>query len=238
MASPASPIDYQKLPIPTLKVGALGTHNILGMAKFHKARMLLTSTSEVYGDPLEHPQKETYWGNVNPVGPRGCYDESKRFAEAIMVAYNQYHDVDTRIARIFNTFGPRMRLDDGRVVPAFVSQILRGEEMTIFGDGSQTRSFCYVADMVEGLMALMEKGDNMPVNIGNPVELTIKEFAERIGALSGKPFKLVQKPLPVDDPKRRRPDITRARTLLGWEPRVPVDEGLKTTLEWARTVLA
>lgn len=234
LASPASPIDYQKLPIQTLKVGALGTHNILGMAKLHKARMLISSTSEVYGDPNEHPQKETYWGNVNPIGPRGCYDESKRFAEAITMAYHTFHGVDIRIARIFNTYGPRMRLDDGRVVPAFISQVLKGDKMTIFGNGSQTRSFCYVSDLVEGLISLMERGDAFPVNLGNPLEVTIREFAERIGRLSGKDFSLIEKPLPEDDPKRRRPDITRAKTLLKWEPKVELEDGLKRTLDWAK----
>jgi dTDP-glucose 4,6-dehydratase len=237
LASPASPIDYQKLPIQTLKVGALGTHNMLGMAKLKNARILLASTSEVYGDPLEHPQRESYWGNVNPVGPRGCYDEAKRFAEAIMIAYHTFHKVDIRIARIFNTYGPRMRLNDGRVVPAFVSQVLAGEPLTIFGDGCQTRSFCYVSDLVEGFLALMERGDNQPVNLGNPSETTIAEFAEKIGTLSGRPYATEVRPLPVDDPKRRRPDISRARTLLGWEPKVPLTEGLKITLEWAKTVV-
>lgn len=234
LASPASPIDYQKLPIQTLKVGALGTHNMLGMAKLQKARILLASTSEVYGDPLEHPQKETYWGNVNPVGPRGCYDEAKRYAEAIMMAYHTYHQVDTQIVRIFNTYGPRMRLNDGRVVPAFVSQSLAGEPLTIFGDGKQTRSFCYVSDLVEGLISLMEKGDHHPVNIGNPVEITILEFAERIRDLFGKGHTIEFRPLPADDPKRRKPDITRARTLLGWEPKVSLSEGLAKTVAWAR----
>lgn len=237
MASPASPIDYQKLPIQTLKVGALGTHNILGMAKLHGARILLASTSEVYGDPEEHPQKETYWGHVNPVGPRSCYDESKRFAEAIVMAYHTHHKVDTRIVRIFNTYGPRMRLDDGRVVPQFISQIMAGEDLTVFGNGSQTRSFCYVSDNVDGLIRLMEKGDNMPTNIGNPVEITIREFAERINAIAGNKAKIVERPLPVDDPKRRRPDITRARTMLGWEPQIPLQEGLERTMAWARTTI-
>ncbi len=237
LASPASPIDYQKLPIQTLKVGALGTHNMLGMAKLQKARILLASTSEVYGDPLEHPQKETYWGNVNPVGPRGCYDEAKRYAEAIMMAYHTYHQVDTQIVRIFNTYGPRMRLNDGRVVPAFISQALAGEPLTIFGDGSQTRSFCYVSDLVDGLIRLMEKGDHQPVNIGNPVEITILEFAERIRDLFGKGCTIAYRPLPADDPKRRKPDITRARTLLGWEPKVPLAEGLAKTVAWAKEVV-
>ncbi|NLI75484.1 MAG: SDR family oxidoreductase [Candidatus Riflebacteria bacterium] len=234
LASPASPVDYQKLPIQTLKVGALGTHNMLGMAKAHAARILLASTSEVYGDPEVHPQVESYWGHVNPVGPRGCYDEAKRFAEALMVAYRNFHKVDIRIIRIFNTYGPRMRLNDGRVVPAFLSQVLRGEPLTIFGDGSQTRSFCYVSDLVAGMMANMEKGDQDPVNLGNPAELTIRQFAEEFRRLAGSDLPLVEKPLPQDDPRRRRPDITRARTLLGWEPKVGLAEGLAKTLEWAR----
>lgn len=234
LASPASPIDYQKLPIQTLKVGALGTHNLLGMAKHHGARILLSSTSEVYGDPEVHPQKETYWGNVNPVGPRGCYDESKRFAEALVVAYRDYHKVDTRIIRIFNTYGPRMRLNDGRVVPAFISQILSGADMSIYGDGSQTRSFCYVSDLVRGMMLVMENPDQNPINLGNPAEITIKQFAERIIALTGIKAKMVFGPLPQDDPKRRQPDITRARELLKWEPVVSLDEGLQKTLDWAK----
>ncbi|HOT27567.1 MAG TPA: SDR family oxidoreductase [Candidatus Ozemobacteraceae bacterium] len=234
LASPASPIDYQKLPIPTMKVGALGTHNMLGMAKLHGARLLLASTSEVYGDPEIHPQKEDYWGHVNPVGPRSCYDEAKRFAEALTVTYRDYHKVDVRIIRIFNTYGPRMRLNDGRVVPAFISQVLRNEPLTLFGDGSQTRSFCYVSDLVDGMMAVMERGDQFPTNLGNPTELTIKEFAERILAISGSALPIVSKPLPVDDPRRRRPDITRAKTMLGWEPKVALDEGLRRTIEWAR----
>jgi len=236
LASPASPIDYQKLPIQTMKVGALGTHNMLGMAKLHNARLLLASTSEVYGDPEIHPQKEDYWGHVNPVGPRSCYDEAKRFAEALTVTYRDYHKMDTRIIRIFNTYGPRMRLNDGRVVPAFISQVLRNEPLTIFGDGSQTRSFCYVSDLVEGMIAVMERGDMQPTNLGNPAELTIREFAERILSLSNSRLPIVSKPLPVDDPRRRRPDITRARTLLGWEPKISLDEGLKLTIEWARGV--
>jgi len=237
LASPASPIDYQKLPIPTMKVGSLGTHNMLGLAKQHKARMLLASTSEIYGDPEIHPQKEDYWGHVNPVGPRSCYDQAKRFAEALTITYRDFHKVDTRIIRIFNTYGPRMRLNDGRVVPAFISQVLRGEPLTMFGDGSQTRSFCYVSDLVEGIIAVMERGDQQPTNLGNPVELTIRQFAERILALSGSTLPIVSKPLPVDDPKRRRPDITRAKTLLGWEPKVPLDEGLQKTIDWARGVM-
>lgn len=234
LASPASPIDYQKLPIQTLKVGALGTHNLLGMAKQHNARILLASTSEVYGDPEIHPQKESYWGNVNPVGPRGCYDESKRFAEAIVVAYRDYHKVDTRIIRIFNTYGPRMRLNDGRVVPAFISQILKKQDVTIFGDGSQTRSFCYVSDLVRGMMGVMDATDQNPINLGNPSEITIKQFAEKVIELTSSDCKLVYNELPVDDPKRRRPDITRAREIVGWEPKISLDEGLKSTLEWAK----
>jgi dTDP-glucose 4,6-dehydratase len=234
LASPASPIDYQKLPIQTLKVGALGTHNMLGMAKHHNARLLLASTSEVYGDPQEHPQKETYWGHVNPVGPRGCYDESKRFAEAIVVAYRDYHKVDTRIIRIFNTYGPRMRLNDGRVVPAFMSQTLAGEDITLFGDGSQTRSFCYVSDLVRGIMATMECKDSNPINLGNPSEITIKEFAHRVIEISQSNSRLINKPLPPDDPQRRRPDISRAREILGWEPAINLKEGLELTFDWAK----
>ncbi|HNW33909.1 MAG TPA: SDR family oxidoreductase [Candidatus Ozemobacteraceae bacterium] len=236
LASPASPIDYQKLPIQTMKVGALGTHNMLGLAKQHGARLLLASTSEVYGDPEIHPQREDYWGHVNPVGPRSCYDEAKRFAEALTVTYRDYHKMDTRIIRIFNTYGPRMRLNDGRVVPALISQVLRNEPLTIFGDGSQTRSFCYVSDLVEGMIAVMERGDQQPTNLGNPAELSIRQFAERILSLSNSKLPIISKPLPIDDPRRRRPDITRARTLLGWEPRVSLDEGLKKTIEWARGV--
>ncbi|MFZ5949077.1 MAG: UDP-glucuronic acid decarboxylase family protein [Candidatus Rifleibacteriota bacterium] len=234
LASPASPIDYQKLPIQTLKVGALGTHNILGMAKHHNARILLASTSEVYGDPEIHPQKEDYWGHVNPVGPRGCYDESKRFAEAIVVAYRDYHKVDTRIIRIFNTYGPRMRLNDGRVVPAFISQILKNEDITIFGEGLQTRSFCYVSDLVKGIVGVMESDYKNPINLGNPDEITIKEFAERIISLSGAQRKMIHCPLPVDDPQRRKPDISLARSILRWQPVVSLEEGLKLTIEWAR----
>ncbi|GAB4283343.1 MAG: SDR family oxidoreductase [Candidatus Rifleibacteriota bacterium] len=234
LASPASPVDYHKLPIQTLKVGALGTHNMLGMAKQHNARILLASTSEVYGDPEIHPQNESYWGHVNPVGPRGCYDESKRFAEAIVVAYRDYHNIDTRIIRIFNTYGPRMRLNDGRVVPAFISQVLTNKDITIFGDGSQTRSFCYVSDLIRGMMKAMECDYKNPINLGNPAEITIKEFAEKILKLTGSKVKLVYKPLPVDDPKRRRPDISLARSKLNWEPEITLDEGLKITLEWAK----
>ena len=233
-ASPASPIDYLELPIPTLKVGALGTHKALGLAKAKQARFVLASTSEVYGDPLEHPQKETYWGNVNPVGPRGVYDEAKRFAEAMTMAYHRYHGVDTKIVRIFNTYGPRMRLHDGRAVPAFMSQALRGEEVTIFGSGKQTRSFCYVSDLVDGILRLADSKENDPVNIGNPHEMTIEEIARTIIKMTGSKSKLVTRPLPVDDPKQRRPDITRARTILGWEPKVGLEEGLGKTLEYFR----
>jgi len=234
LASPASPIDYQKLPIQTLKVGALGTHNLLGMAKAQNARILLASTSEVYGDPEVHPQHEGYWGNVNPVGPRGCYDESKRFAEALVVAYRDYHNVDTRIIRIFNTYGPRMRLNDGRVVPAFISQALKGEDLSVYGDGSQTRSFCYVSDLVQGMIKVMEEGDQNPINLGNPAEITIREFAERIKELTGARGSLTFGPLPQDDPKRRQPDISRARSLIHWEPVVSLEDGLKNTIEWAK----
>src|SRR5580765_8151731 len=234
-ASPASPIDYLELPIQTLKVGALGTHKALGLAKEKKAVFVLASTSEVYGDPLEHPQKETYWGNVNPIGPRGVYDEAKRFAEAITVAYHRYHGIDTKIVRIFNTYGPRMRLNDGRAVPAFASQALANGDVTIFGDGTQTRSFTYISDLVEGIIALMESGVNEPVNIGNPQEMTIEEIARLIIKLTGSKSKLVYRPLPEDDPKVRQPDITRARTRLGWAPKVGLEEGLTRTLEYFRT---
>ena len=234
-ASPASPIDYLELPIPTLKVGALGTHKALGLAKAKNARFVIASTSEVYGDPLEHPQKETYWGNVNPIGPRGVYDEAKRFAEAMTTAYHRYHGVDAKIVRIFNTYGPRMRLRDGRAVPAFMSQALTGEDVTIFGTGRQTRSFCYVTDLVEGIIRLMESNVNEPVNIGNPHEMTIEEIARTIIRLTGSKSKIVYRPLPEDDPKVRQPDITRARTLLGWEPKVGLEEGLTRTLEYFRT---
>ncbi len=234
-ASPASPIDYLEYPIQTLKVGSLGTHKVLGLAKEKKATFLLASTSEVYGDPLIHPQTETYWGNVNPVGPRGVYDEAKRFAEAMTMAYHRFHKVETRIVRIFNTYGPRMRLNDGRVVPAFVSQALRGKDLTMFGDGSQTRSFCYVADLVEGIYRLLMSKESDPVNIGNPTEMSVKAFAEKILAITGSDSKIISKPLPVDDPKVRQPDITRAKSILGWEPKVPVEEGLKKFIEWART---
>jgi dTDP-glucose 4,6-dehydratase len=233
-ASPASPADYQQLPIPTLKVGALGTHKALGLAKAKRARFLLASTSEVYGDPLVHPQREDYWGNVNPVGPRGVYDEAKRFAEAMTMAYHRYHGLDTRIVRIFNTFGPRMRRNDGRAIPNFIHQALRGEPITIYGDGSQTRSFTYVDDLVDGIWRLMESSVHDPVNLGNPQEMTLLELAKRIGRLTGSASPIAFHPLPVDDPKIRQPDITRARTLLGWEPRVDVDEGLRRTIEWFR----
>ncbi len=233
-ASPASPIDYLKLPIQTLKVGSLGTHNCLGLAKAKGARFLLASTSEVYGDPLVHPQREDYWGNVNPVGPRGVYDEAKRFAEAIAMAYHRYHGVETRIVRIFNTYGPRMRVEDGRAIPAFLSQALRGEDVTVFGDGSQTRSLCYVSDLVDGIFRLMMSDLPDPVNIGNPAELTIRELAETIVAMTGSRSRIVARPLPIDDPKRRQPDITRARTLLGWEPKVSLAEGLPRTVEYFR----
>jgi dTDP-glucose 4,6-dehydratase len=234
-ASPASPIDYLELPIPTLKVGALGTHKALGLAKAKGARFVIASTSEVYGDPLEHPQKETYWGNVNPVGPRGVYDEAKRFAEAMTMAYHRYHGLDTKIVRIFNTYGPRMRLNDGRAVPAFMSQVLHNEDVTVFGDGSQTRSFTYITDLVDGIIRLMLSSENDPINIGNPVEMTIKQIAETIIRMTGSKSRIVYKPLPVDDPKQRRPDITRARTLLGWEPKVQLEEGLVKTIEYFRT---
>ncbi len=234
-ASPASPIDYLELPIPTLKVGALGTHKALGLAKAKGATFVIASTSEVYGDPLEHPQKETYWGNVNPVGPRGVYDEAKRFAEAMTMAYHRYHGVDTKIVRIFNTYGPRMRLNDGRAVPAFMSQALRNEDVTVFGDGSQTRSFTYVSDLVDGIIRLMLSAEHDPINIGNPVEMTIKQIAETIIRMTGATSKIIYKPLPTDDPKQRRPDITRARTLLKWEPKVQLQEGLVKTIEYFRT---
>jgi dTDP-glucose 4,6-dehydratase len=233
-ASPASPIDYLELPIPTLKVGALGTHKALGLAKAKGARFVLASTSEVYGDPLEHPQKETYWGHVNPIGPRGVYDEAKRFAEAITVAYHRYHGVDTKIARIFNTYGPRMRIRDGRAVPTFISQALKNEDVTIFGDGRQTRSFCYISDLVDGIIRLTESSLNEPVNLGNPHEMTIEEMARTIIRLVGSSSRFVQQPLPTDDPKVRQPDITRARSLLGWSPKVPLEEGLEHTIAYFR----
>jgi dTDP-glucose 4,6-dehydratase len=237
-ASPASPIDYLELPIPTLKVGALGTHNTLGLAKAKKATFLLASTSECYGDPLVHPQKEDYWGNVNPIGPRGVYDEAKRFAEAITMAYHRYHGVDTKIVRIFNTYGPRMRLRDGRVVPAFIGQALSDSALTIFGDGSQTRSFCYVSDLIDGIFRLSQSDFHEPVNIGNPREMTIKQFAEEIIRITGTKSGIEYKPLPVDDPKVRQPDITRAKNVLGWEPKVEFEEGITRTIEYFRQWLA
>jgi dTDP-glucose 4,6-dehydratase len=234
-ASPASPIDYLELPIPTLKVGALGTHNALGLALAKKARFVIASTSEVYGDPLEHPQKESYWGNVNPVGPRGVYDEAKRFAEAITMAYHRFHGLDTKIVRIFNTYGPRMRVRDGRAVPAFISQALCDEDVTIFGNGGQTRSFCFVTDLVDGILRLAASSENDPVNIGNPHEMSIEDMAKTIIRMTGSKSRIVYKPLPTDDPKVRKPDITRARTLLGWEPKVGLEEGLTSTIEYFRT---
>jgi dTDP-glucose 4,6-dehydratase len=235
-ASPASPIDYLKIPIQTLKVSSLGTHNILGLARAKKARVLVASTSEVYGDPLVHPQTEDYWGNVNPVGPRGCYDEAKRFMEAITMAYHNVHDIETRIVRIFNTYGPRMRLNDGRVLPAFIGQALRGEDLTMFGDGSQTRSFCYVDDLVEGIYRLLLSNYHLPVNIGNPSEITIKEFGDEILKLTGANQKLISLPLPADDPKQRKPDITKAKEILGWEPKVSRAEGLKITYAYFKSL--
>lgn len=235
-ASPASPIDYLKIPIQTLKVGSLGTHNLLGLARAKKARILVASTSEVYGDPMVHPQTEEYYGNVNPIGPRGVYDEAKRFQEAITMAYHTYHKVDTRIVRIFNTYGPRMRLNDGRVLPAFIGQALRGEDLTVFGDGSQTRSFCYVDDEVEGIYRLLMSDYHLPMNIGNPDEITIGEFAEEIVKLTGTKQKVVYKPLPQDDPKQRRPDITKAKQIIGWEPKVSRAEGLKITYEYFKSL--
>jgi dTDP-glucose 4,6-dehydratase len=233
-ASPASPIDYLELPIQTLKVGSLGTHNALGLAMAKKARFLLASTSEVYGDPLVHPQPETYWGNVNPIGPRGVYDEAKRFAEAMTMAYQRTHGVETRIVRIFNTYGERMRLHDGRVVPALIGQALAGEPMTVFGDGSQTRSFCYVSDLVDGIYRLLQSGEKDPVNIGNPREMSVLEFAKTIQKLTGTKSTIAFKPLPVDDPRVRQPDISKARSLLGWEPRVQLEEGLSKTIGYFR----
>ena len=235
-ASPASPIDYLKIPIQTLKVGALGTHNCLGLAKAKKARILVASTSEVYGDPLVHPQNEEYWGNVNPVGPRGVYDEAKRFMESITMAYHTFHDVDTRIIRIFNTYGPRMRLNDGRALPAFIGQALRGEDLTVFGDGSQTRSFCYVDDLVEGIYRLLMSDYHLPVNMGNPDEISLKDFAEEILELTGFKVKMIFCPLPVDDPKQRKPDITKAKEILGWQPKVNRKEGLKVTYEYFKSL--
>jgi dTDP-glucose 4,6-dehydratase len=233
-ASPASPIDYLELPIQTLKVGSLGTHKALGLALNKHARFLLASTSEIYGDPLVHPQTEDYWGNVNPIGPRGCYDEAKRFAEAMVMAYHKEHQVETRIVRIFNTYGPRMRLHDGRVVPAFISQALKHRPVTVFGRGQQTRSFCYVSDLIEGIYRLMMSSCDQPVNIGNPAEMTVLEFAKEIIRATGSRSKISFKPLPQDDPRQRRPDITRARTILGWAPKVPLSEGLVKTIEYFR----
>jgi dTDP-glucose 4,6-dehydratase len=236
-ASPASPLDYLRVPIQTLKVGSLGTHNTLGLAKAKKARLLLASTSEVYGDPLVHPQREDYWGNVNPVGPRGVYDEAKRFAEAITMAYQRFHGVETRIVRIFNTYGPRMRVEDGRAVPAFMSQALKGEDVTVFGDGQQTRSLSFVSDTVEGILRLLLSDVGDPVNVGNPHEITVFELAERIVAATGSKSRIVHRPLPVDDPRVRQPDITRARELLRWEPRVALDDGLRRTVSYFREKL-
>ena len=235
-ASPASPIDYLKIPIQTLKVGSLGTHNCLGLAKQKKARILVASTSEIYGDPLVHPQNEEYWGNVNPVGPRGVYDEAKRFQEAMTMAYHNFHRLETRIIRIFNTYGPRMRLNDGRALPAFIGQALRGEDLTVFGDGSQTRSFCYVDDLVEGIYRLLLSDYAQPVNVGNPSEITLKEFAEEVIRLTGTKTKIVYKPLPADDPKQRKPDITRAKELLNWEPKVDRKEGLRITYDYFKSL--
>ena len=236
-ASPASPVDYARLPIQTLKVGALGTHNSLGLAMAKSAKFLLASTSECYGDPLVSPQPETYWGNVNPIGPRGVYDEAKRYAEAMTMAYNRYHGLDTRIVRIFNTYGPRMRLNDGRALPNFIYQAQTGQPITVYGDGSQTRSFCYVSDLMEGIYRLMQSEEHLPTNIGNPHEITIREFAQRVKALTGSPSDIVFKPLPQDDPKQRCPDITKARKLLGWEPKVSLEEGLRLTLNFFKKQL-
>src|SRR3989440_5839018 len=237
MASPASPIDYARLPLHTLRVGAYGTHNTLGLAKFKRARFLLASTSEVYGDPLVHPQPETYWGNVNPIGPRGCYDEAKRCAEAFAMAYRRTHQVDTRIIRIFNTHGPRMQVSDGRAVPNFMAQAIRGQPLTVYGDGMQTRSLCYVSDLVRGVLAAVDKGDELPVKLGNPQEVTVLQLAETIIELAGSKSRIEHKELPVDDPKQRRPDIGHARELLGWQPEVPLEDGLRRTLEYFRSVL-
>jgi dTDP-glucose 4,6-dehydratase len=236
-ASPASPVDFERIPIKVLKAGALGTHNALGLAMAKNSKFMLASTSEVYGDPLVSPQPETYWGNVNPIGPRGVYDEAKRFAEAMTMAYHRFHGVQTRIVRIFNTYGERMRINDGRVVPAFISQALKNEPLTVFGDGSQTRSFCYVSDLVDGIYRLLMSDEVNPTNIGNPAEMTVLQFAERIKALTGTSAPIEFRPLPVDDPKIRRPDITKARTLLEWEPRVALDEGLKRTIDYFRSVV-
>ncbi len=235
-ASPASPIDYLKIPIQTLKVGSLGTHNLLGLARAKGARILVASTSEIYGDPLVHPQTEDYWGNVNPIGPRGVYDEAKRFQETITMAYNRFHNVETRIVRIFNTYGPRMRLNDGRALPTFIGQALNGEDLTVFGDGSQTRSFCYVDDLIDGIYKLLLSDYSDPVNIGNPDEITIKEFAEEVIKLTGTDQKIIYKPLPVNDPMQRRPDITRAKKVLGWEPKYSRSEGLKITYEYFKNL--
>lgn len=236
-ASPASPIDYLKIPIQTLKVGAMGTHNLLGLAKAKNARILVASTSEVYGDPLVHPQSEDYWGNVNPVGPRGVYDEAKRYMESITMAYHSFHGVETRIVRIFNTYGPRMRLNDGRALPAFMHQALTGNDITVFGDGSQTRSFCYVDDLIEGIYRLLLSDYHLPVNIGNPSEITIKQFAEEIASLINNNVKIIYEPLPTDDPKQRKPDITKAKEILGWEPKVERSEGLEKTLAYFKQVV-
>lgn len=236
-ASPASPIDYLKIPIQTLKVGSLGTHHLLGLAKEKKSRFLIASTSEIYGDPLVHPQSEEYWGNVNPIGPRGVYDEAKRFMEAITMAYHTYHGLDIRIARIFNTYGPRMRLNDGRALPAFFSQAIRGEDLTVFGDGSQTRSFCYVDDMIDGIHRLLMSDYTDPVNIGNPAEITVKQAAEEVIELTGSKSKIIYKELPTDDPQQRQPDITKAKEILGWEPKVDRREGLKLTMEYFKREL-
>ncbi|MEE2609249.1 MAG: UDP-glucuronic acid decarboxylase family protein [Acidobacteriota bacterium] len=233
-ASPASPTDYLEWPIPTLKVGALGTHKALGLAKAKGATFVLASTSEVYGDPLEHPQAESYWGNVNPIGPRGVYDEAKRFAEAITVAYYRYHKVNAKIARIFNTYGPRMRIKDGRAIPTFIAQALAGENITVFGTGNQTRSFCYISDLVDGIIRLMESSSNEPVNLGNPKEMTINAIAQQIVAMTGSRSRIIHRPLPIDDPKVRQPDITRARELLGWIPHVTIDEGLRRTIDYVK----
>ena len=235
-ASPASPVDYLELPIQTLKVGSLGTHNALGLAKAKGARFFLASTSEVYGDPLVHPQPESYWGNVNPVGPRGVYDEAKRFAEAMTMAYHRFHKVDTRIVRIFNTYGPRMRPHDGRVVSNFIVQALAGEPLTVYGHGDQTRSFCYVDDLIEGIIRLFERGGDEPTNVGNPNEFTVRQLAERVIALTGSRSPIVEKPLPTDDPKVRKPDITRARTMLGWEPGISLDDGLRRTINYFQSL--
>ncbi len=236
-ASPASPIDYLKLPIQTLKVGSLGTHKALGLAKEKKARFLLASTSEVYGDPMIHPQKEDYWGNVNPVGPRGVYDEAKRFAEAITMAYHRYHNLETRIVRIFNTYGPRMRLDDGRALPTFFSQALRGQDITVYGNGKQTRSFCYVSDLIDGIFKLLMSGEVLPVNIGNPEEITIVDFAKEVIQITNSKSRIIYKDLPVDDPQVRQPDISKAKTILNWSPKVSREEGLKTTLDYFKKMI-